>query len=144
MSVRRSESSATCIGVLCGLLCLLVPAACGPEDPGQEGRGKPERLGPAERREVNALEAEIAAHCIAVARSLVDPRTRPSRAEERRAFSAADRLLELARRKPRAPLGAGQDLRLFVSDVAENLEGSNCDPRMIARLERGLRGIPQG
>lgn len=49
----------------------------------------------------------------------------------------------LAAAKPTAPLGAGQDLRLFVTDVAENLEGSNCDPRMIARLERGLARIPR-
>ena len=78
-----------------------------------------------------------------VARSLVDPRAAPSPGQERAAFGAADRLLGLAARKPTAPLGAGQDLRLFVSDVVENLEGSNCDPRMIARLERGLARIPR-
>ena len=36
----------------------------------------------------------------------------------------------------------GQDLRLFLSDVIENLDGSNCDPRMRARLEQALRAIP--
>ena len=50
--------------------------------------------------------------------------------------------LALAARKPTAPVGPGQDLRLFVGDVAENLEGSNCDPRLIGRLEEGLGSIP--
>jgi hypothetical protein len=127
-------------------LCALFFASCagcdsGESDPG--GEATPQRLDPTERRQITALEARISAHCVAVARSLVDPAAAPSAAEKRRAFAAADRLVALARRKPLAPLGAGQDLRLFVSDVVENLEGSNCDPRMIARLERGLVRIPR-
>jgi hypothetical protein len=132
------------VAIVCGLLCLIGSAGCGSEDPGPQGGSRPEPLRQEERREIKVLEGEIAAHCVAVSRSLIDPRAGPSAAEQRRAFWAADRLLELARRKPRAPLGAGQDLRLFVSDVVENLEGSNCDPRMIARLEQGLIGIPRG
>ena len=87
-------------------------------------------------------DARIQAHCVSVTRSLVRPRAAPSPRQERRAFAAADALIALAAEKPAAPLGAGQDTRLFVSDVLENLEGSNCDPRMIARLEQGLAAIP--
>jgi hypothetical protein len=116
---------------------------CGNEEPDPGREPTAQRLDPAERRQITALEARIGAHCVAIATSHVDPRAAPSPAEQRRAFAAADRLVALARRKPLAPLGAGQDLRLFVSDVVENLEGSNCDPRMIARLERGLMRIPR-
>jgi hypothetical protein len=128
---------------------LIVAAAtalggCGDEDPPVEEAGsRPSRLTAEERRLLEVYEGRIQTHCVSVARSLVDPRAAPSPGEQQAAFAAADRLLALAARKPTAPLGAGQDLRLFVGDVAENLEGSNCDPRMIARLERGLARIPR-
>jgi hypothetical protein len=130
------------MGVL-GLVCLAC-VGCGGEGADLGTATTPQRLKPAERRQITMLDGRIAAHCVAVSRSLVDPGAAPDPAEERRAFAAADRLVALARRKPRAPLGAGQDMRLFVSDVVENLEGSNCDPRMVARLERGLAEIPRG
>jgi hypothetical protein len=116
---------------------------CGGEDPADQARDRARRLTADERRQLEAYEARIQAHCVRVARSLVDPRAAPSPREEAAAFEAADRLVGLAAAKPTAPLGAGQDLRLFVSDVVENLEGSNCDPRMTARLERGLARIPR-
>ena len=91
---------------------------------------------------VRELETRLQRHCIRVGRSLVDPDAAPRPDQVRGAFAAADRLVALAARSPRAPLGAGQDLRLFLSDTIENLEGSNCDPRLISRLERGLGRIP--
>ena len=78
-----------------------------------------------------------------MSRGLVDPSAGPTPGQTRRAFIAARRLVALAAEKPFAPLGAGQDLRLFVSDLIENLEGSNCDPRMISVLTAGLARIPQ-
>ena len=98
----------------------------------------PARLTRAERRTVARYESRIQVHCVRVARSLVNPSAAPTVRQETRAFAAAKGLVALAAEKPTAPFGPGQDLRLFVSDVAENLEGSNCDPRMIARLEQGL------
>jgi hypothetical protein len=120
----------------------LAGAGCGDEESTDEGTRAPARLTGEERRLVDAYERRIQAHCVRVSRSLVDPRAGPSPRQEMRAFAAADALVALAARKPTAPTGPGQDLRLFVSDVAENLEGSNCDPRMIARLEEGLAEIP--
>jgi len=90
---------------------------------------------------VFAFDKRIQAHCVRVAASLTDPDAAPTPREKQNAFAAADGLIALAARKPTAPLGAGQDTRLFLSDVVENLEGFNCDPRMISRLERGLSGI---
>jgi hypothetical protein len=95
-----------------------------------------------ERRRLRLYEGRIATHCVEIARSLVDPDARPSPREEARAFQAADDLVAFARAKPTAKLGAGQDVRLFLGDVIENLEGANCDPRMIGRLESGFTSIP--
>jgi hypothetical protein len=127
------------------LICAAATAfgGCGDEDPVQKAGPRPSRLTADERRLLDLYEGRIQTHCVRVARSLVDPRAAPSPGQQEAAFEAADRLLGLAARKPTAPLGAGQDLRLFVSDVVENLEGSNCDPRMIGRLEQGLARIPR-
>jgi hypothetical protein len=121
----------------------LAVAGCGEGGSVDDDRPRSTRLTAEERRLLDVYEGRIQAHCLRVARSLVDPRAGPSPREQAAAFAAADQLVALAARKPAAPLGAGQDLRLFVSDVVENLEGSNCDPRMIARLERGLARIPR-
>ena len=32
---------------------------------------------------------------------------------------------------------------LFLGDLAEDLEGSNCDPRLVARIDQGLAALPQ-
>ena len=102
----------------------------------------PSRLTVAERRELRELEGRISTHCVRVARSLTDPANGPTRAQVDRAFAAADAFVALAREKPTAPLDVGLDVRLHLSDVVENLEGANCDPRMTGYLERGLSSIP--
>ena len=101
----------------------------------------PQAVTPGERRRLEAYDQRIATHCLRVSRSIVDPAAAPTRRQTVAAFDAARSLLALADAKPAAPLGAGQDVRLYVSDVIENLEGSNCDPRMIAVLEEGLAQI---
>ena len=140
--------------LLAALAAALLPiaAGCG-GDPAQEPAAQepaaqapaaqaPQTLTAKERRLVGSYERAIESHCVRVARSLVDPGAAPSRRQQEDAFAAADELVALAASKPTAPYGPGQDLRLFVSDVVENLDGSNCDPRMIGRLEQGLAGIP--
>lgn len=124
----------------CGGAGPAAPDSAGPPQPAATAR-------PAtavERSTLTRLERRIQLHCTRVARSLADPSARPTPAQERRAFAAADAMLDLATRSPTADLGAGQDLRLFIADVVENLEGSNCDPRLRGHLARGLRRIPRG
>ena len=123
-------------------LVILAATGCGGSDGEPERPPPPPRLSAAELRLVKTYEGRIQTHCVRVARSLVNPRAAPSPSEERRAFEAADALAALAARKPTAPVDVGQDLRLYLSDVVENLQGSNCDPRMLARLERALAAIP--
>lgn len=105
---------------------------------------EPASLTSRERGLLAGYDERINAHCVRVTGSLADPASAPTPAQRRRAYAAADALIGLAAAKPDAPLGAGQDTRLFLADVIENLEGSNCDPAMIARLEEGLAAIPSG
>ena len=134
---------------LCHLTTILAAAllgACGASEPRARPAPTPAAARSAtedERRALRRAEARIQRHCVAVSRSVVDPEAAPSPAERERADAAADRLVAVVRANPRADLGAGQDLRLFLADVIENLEGSNCDPRMIERLERGLATVPR-
>lgn len=125
----------------------LVPVGCGDSRPDGEPPVAVETAAPvvteAERAALQRYEQRIQRHCVRMARTLVDPRQRPTPEQERRAFAAADALIALATAKPTADLGAGQDLRLLVADIVENLEGSNCDPRMRERLLDGLRSIPR-
>ncbi|HEX8121876.1 MAG TPA: hypothetical protein VF549_11490 [Solirubrobacteraceae bacterium] len=118
----------------------LLAAGCGGDPPAPPS--PPAKLTHEERQLVRVYEGRIETHCIRVARSVVDPRKAPTPRQEERAFAAADAFAALATRKPKAPIDVGQDLRLYLSDVVENLEGSNCDPRMVARLERALDAIP--
>ena len=134
----RFDRRVLAVAALCGAL-----AGCSGEDRTDTPREPaPSALTAAERRSVAGYERRIQEHCFRVASSLTDPSAAPSAAQQRRAFEAADRFGALAARKPTAELDVGQDLRLFLGDVIENLEGSNCDPRMRARLGEALRKIP--
>jgi hypothetical protein len=141
-SVRRRRAALAAVSIVVVAAGALSAPGCGDDEPFDDAAPPATRLTAEERRAVDVYERQIQAHCNRVARSLVEPGAGPSRRQEERAFAAADALVALAAEKPTAPVGPGQDLRLFVSDVTENLEGSNCDPRMIARLEEGLGGIP--
>ena len=121
------------------LLAVFALIGCG--DSPDAAPPQPQKLTADERRLLVTYEGRIQQHCVRVARSLVDPARAPTPAQEQRAFAAADDLAALVGRKPRAEVDVGQDLRLYLSDVIENLEGSNCDPRMIARLEGWLARI---
>jgi hypothetical protein len=137
--VRRVDRHVWAAAVVSGVLL-----GCGDADTDRTRTRtvSPAALTDAERRLVATYEGRIQEHCVRVARSLADPRAAPSPRQQRRALEAADALGALATRKPTAEIDAGQDLRLFLSDVIENLEGSNCDPRMRARLEEALSAIP--
>jgi len=136
---RRGRSAAFALA-----MGLLAAAGCGNDEPAATtaSDAAPASLTGEERRLLGVYDARIARYCVRVARSAVEPARAPDPAEEARGFAAAEDLIALAAEKPAAPLEAGGDTRLFLSDVIENLEGSNCDPRMLATLQRGLAGIP--
>jgi len=150
MTHRRTKASMPRLLILAGGAAVLVFTAgsvgCGGEDELPEARvapaPAPARLTAEERRALGRYDRLIQGHCVRVAESILGSGAGPSARQEMRAFAAADALVALAAEKPGAPLGAGQDTRLFLSDVLENLDGSNCDPRMTALLGQGLAQIP--
>lgn len=127
-------------------LAAITLAACGdgeePTSPAEITTTRPGPLTAEQRKLVESSEQAIVAYCRRSALALTRPRKRPTVNQQSRALEAVDALLELAREKPDARLGAGVDVRLFVSDLTENLEGSNCDPGVIARLDQGLAALP--
>jgi hypothetical protein len=136
--VRRVNDFVWVAVVLAGALL-----GCGGADTEEKIRpATPSALTDAERRLIATYEGRIQQHCVRVARSLAELGAAPSPGQQRRALEAADALGALAAQKPTAEIDAGQDLRLFLSDVIENLDGSNCDPRIRARLEQALGAIP--
>lgn len=131
-------------------VALTLLGACGSEE---EQVDNPERAAVEEdagRQRLTAVERErafeaqqtLSIYCARLGEALIGERRPPSRREERQAFDAVDWLVRLAHEKPAARVQVGVETGLFASDVAENLEGLGCDPRLVAELERGIAGAP--
>jgi hypothetical protein len=101
------------------------------------------RLTAAEQSLVSRSERSVQRYCGKLALSLTGQGKPPSAEEQSRAFVATDRLIELASEKPVAPLDTGLEMGLFLGDLAEDLEGSNCDSRLVERIDQGLATLPQ-
>ena len=135
--------------VVAAALALSAVAACGCGDGGTAGEertaqpaGSAARLTADDRRLVAESDTAIQIYCRKRALALTDPEKRPTVGQQARALEAVDALVALAREKPAARLRPGIDVRLFVGDLTENLEGSNCDPQIVARLHEGLSSLP--
>jgi hypothetical protein len=129
-------------------LALLVLAACGGDgSSGSDGTQPPaaqaHRLTADEQNLVTRSDRIVERYCATLALSVTGQRKAPSAEDQDRAFAATDRLIELAREKPAARLETGVDMGLFLGDLAEDLEGSNCDPRLVDRLDQALEALPQ-
>jgi hypothetical protein len=101
------------------------------------------RLTAAEQAVVRKSERAVQRYCGKLALAVIGQGKPPSAAEQGRAFTATDRLIELARVKPAAPSESGVQMELFLGDLAEDLEGSNCDPRLVQRIDQALATLPQ-
>jgi hypothetical protein len=119
--------------------------ACGGGDGGSGGatNAAPERLTAQKQREVRRSQTAIVAYCNRFARSALSGRGAPPPAAQERAVAAVDTLIALARGKPDAIYRTGVDMRLLLGDTAEDLEGSNCDERLVARLDQALATLPR-
>ena len=74
----------------------------------------------------------------------VSPGARP-RAPKRfeKVNASLDQLAALAAEQARRRPGpTGTSPRLALGDIAENLEGTNCDSRLVARIDEALAAIP--
>jgi hypothetical protein len=126
----------------------LLPAGCddeesttAPSEPTAQAPG-PQRLSGADRDRVRRSEAAILGYCERAALAVTGTGEAPSARQRARALDAVDDLVALAGEEPDAILRAGVDLRLFVGDLTEDLQGANCDPEIITRLDAGLASIP--
>lgn len=135
---RASRGWLALLGIAAVALTL---AACGSEDEPSAvtiGDAPPAaELTAAERRRFDRAVRAVQRHCRIWARyrerGAVMPAERSSPGIE-----AAGELIELVRSKPRAPIGRSADVRLRVGDIAESVEGANCDPRLESRLDQGI------
>jgi hypothetical protein len=129
-------------------LSLVAIGSCGNDDSAQTVSTTPtgaaaRRLTGAEQALVTRSERAVQRYCGKLALSLTGQRKPPSSSEQVRAFVATDRLIELAHRKPAATGETGVEMGLFLGDLAEDLEGSNCDPRLVERIDQALATLPQ-
>ena len=99
------------------------------------------RLTAAEREQLRRDEAAIVRYCSARALALADPAKRPTVAQQARALEAVDRIVAVAVESPEIEVKPKVDARLYAGDLIENLEGSNCDPLILGRLEQGLGAV---
>jgi hypothetical protein len=87
-------------------------------------------------------EDAIVDYCRRRALALTDPQKRPTAGQQASALEAVDAMVSLASEKPDAKVGQGVEVSLFLGDLTENLEGSNCDPLIVGRLQQGLASLP--
>jgi hypothetical protein len=129
-------------------LAMLLLAACGDADQHDAADTAPgdaaaQRLSADEQALVARSRREVERYCAELALSVTGRRGPPSAEEQGGAFAATDELIELAREKPAARVDSGVDMGLFLGDLAEDLEGSNCDPRLLERIDQGLATLPR-
>jgi hypothetical protein len=129
-------------------LFLMAIASCG--DGGSSGAtrtapvgGAAKRLTADEQAVVTRSDRTVERYCGKLALSVTGRARPPSAEEASRAFAATDRLIELARAKPAASIENGVEMELFLGDLAEDLEGSNCDSRLVERIDQALATLPQ-
>jgi hypothetical protein len=123
-------------------------ASCGDgSSPGTTGTtpagSAAKRLTAAEQALVTRSDRTVGRYCGRLALSLTGQRRPTSAEEQSRAFAATDHLIELASEKPAARVDTGVDMGLFLGDLAENLEGSNCDSRLVERIDQALATLPK-
>ena len=121
----------------------LVTGACGDGDGATTETIQQAPLTPAEMKVIDGAREAVDGYCVEVAAALSGERAVTEPARER-ATAAIDRLAALAARNPDATAPDGTDASLALSDIAEFLEGSNCDSRLIERIEEQLGAIEDG
>jgi hypothetical protein len=129
--------------ILAVLSTLTALAGCG----GEGSSGKPSRaqtspFSAAEQAAIREAQTEIRSYCRQLSRYLARRRGPPTQAENGRAYGAVDRLAAIARLKPAVETEAGRTARELLGDLAEDLEGSNCAPNVVQRIDQALAALP--
>jgi hypothetical protein len=147
--VSPRRATALCGGSAAALVGLLALAGCGGD--GDSGAattsvpaGSEAPLTRAERKVVGGSTQTIERYCADIALAEAGRREPPSPAEQTRTFAAVKKVVEVVRKKPKAQFETGVDGELFLSDLAEDVEGASCDPRVVERIDTALAAIPTG
>jgi hypothetical protein len=141
--------------VLASLLaCTAVAAAfpaCGDGGSSAGGTTTVERPSPSppaplsapQQAAVRGTQRRIQSYCRDLVLFLERRRRAPTTSETARTYDAVDRLVAIARAEPRATHPeTGRTVRELLGDISEDLQGSNCAPNVIERIERGLATLP--
>jgi hypothetical protein len=91
---------------------------------------------------IRRAQEAVGVYCSRVARGLAKGQA-PSPRDYERVTAAIDGLAELAAREPEAEAPDGSTPRLALGDIAENLEGTNCDQRLVDRIDQALSELTQ-
>ena len=124
----------------------ILMGGCGSDEPEtddataitQTAAQSPQRLAGAEVRVVERTQQEVIAYCQHVAEVVQTPGRVPAPQRFARVNAAIEELAGLAAEKPDAETPDGISARLALGDIAENLEGTNCDNRLVERINAEL------
>jgi hypothetical protein len=119
------------------LLAAAIAAGCGGDD-----GNDPQRLSAAELEQARESNDAIRLYCRNVAAFLSGRRERPTAVEQARTVTAAAWLIQVARANPDAAYDRAQTMRDLVGNLTEDLEGTNCSPVLVRRLNDGFETIP--
>ena len=125
----------------------LAAAGCGSDD--EEGTTaartvtEPASLSAPEAQTITATRAAVDSYCVHVGARVASGR-QPDPARFDRVVAAVERLERLAAQKPLASAPDGSTPRFALGDIAEDLEGSNCDTRLARRIDEALAALPSG
>ena len=122
-------------------MCTLLALGSGACGDGGESTGA-KNLTPSELATVQSSRDAIRGYCRRVGLSLARGEVTQLAELLNRALAAADRLGELAQAKPTARVDEQSTTRDVIADTAEDLEGTNCSPAIVRRLERALATSP--
>ena len=131
------------------VLCAVALAACGDSGSSAEEEASSvetttvEQVSGPPARVIRRAQTAVDTYCGRVAEALGEGRG-PTPADFERVSSAIDQLVALAAQRPQATDPIGTTPRLALGDIAENLEGSNCDSRLVERIDVALASLPPG
>jgi hypothetical protein len=122
------------------LIALFFVLGCGDSDGG--GGSESEAPPPPSAKAIAQARAGVQAYCTQVAAYAVGRRGPPTDEEFDAVSAAIDRLAERAELSPEVLLPDGSTPRLALGDLAEDLEGTNCDSRLVALIDERLASLP--
>jgi hypothetical protein len=147
--VRLSRSPCGEIGVVVLSLALasLITslAACGGEEDGGGAttiRGEPDAMSAGQVEVLRRAQRGVRSYCRARVETLAAGDAAPA-ARFERAVAGLRELGDLAAAEPQAEAPDGSTARLALGDIAEDLEGTNCDQRLVALIDARLAVLPQ-